>query len=329
MNHALTTPAGQDLNPNVVAQSTEVLATHGRSFRLASHFLPKSSRQDAAVVYAFCRLVDDLADEADDAASALRDLNQVRDELHGRTESRPLLGAFRSVLDRCSIDVRAADHLIDAVLSDLEEVRVEDDEEFLRYCYGVAGTVGLMMCGVLGVTDSRAHAHAIDLGVGMQITNICRDVKEDAAMGRVYLPATRLKSAGTSQEALINGTADPESVAEVVRGLLDLAEDYYKSATQGLHYIPFRPRGAIVIASRVYRAIGLRLLRLHQGNALIGRTVVPKFERFIWVIRGAIGSFSPTVLGWRSFSHDPQLHTLLRTLPGTHSIDKLPVSETP
>jgi phytoene synthase len=328
MTRSSGTPVTQELNPDVVAQSTEVLALHGRSFRLASHFLPKASRHDAAVVYAFCRLVDDLADEADSAVTALKDLNQVRDELHGRSDSRPLLTAFLSVLDRCSIDVRAADHLIDAVLSDLEEVRVADDEAFLKYCYGVAGTVGLMMCGVLGVTESRAHAHAIDLGIGMQITNICRDVREDAEMGRVYLPALRLKAAGTSQEDLIKGNADPEAVAAVVRDLLDLAETYYNSATHGLHYIPFRPRGAIVIASRVYRAIGLRLLRLHQGNALIGRTVVPKIERFIWVVRGAFASFSPVIMGWWFSPHDAQLHQALRALPGTHSAGSLTAKET-
>lgn len=307
-------------NEGVIAESTAVLAHHGRSFRLASHFLPRKNRDDAAVVYAFCRLVDDLADEAPDPETARSDLDRVLEELQNSRPPRPLIEAYLEVCHRCSIDVAAAVHLIEAVLGDLGTVAVQTDEELLRYCYGVAGTVGLMMCGVLGVTDPKAQAHAVDLGVGMQLTNICRDVKEDALMGRVYLPESRLKDAQSSQHDLLNDTASSEAVASVVRDLLSKAETYYQSAEDGMRFIPFRPRSAIVIASRVYRAIGIRLLRLHRGNALHGRTIVPNWERIAWVLRGAVSVLTPRLLGLSNYRmHSRELHQALHGLPGTHS----------
>jgi phytoene synthase len=306
-------------NGNVVATSTEVLAYHGRSFRLASHFLPRQCRKDATVVYAMCRLIDDLVDEAPDPDTALSNLNEVRSELTGSHPKRPLVAVFLDVVKRRDIDIRATLHLTDAVLSDLDTVLVPDDKMLIQYCYGVAGTVGLMMCGVLGVRDPLATAHAIDLGIAMQITNICRDVLEDAAMGRVYLPASRLKQAGTSPQALLDGTADPEAVASVVRDLLCLAERYYSSGEHGLHYIPAKPRTAIVVASRVYRSIGLRLLRIHSGNALAGRTVVPTWERIIWVIRGLFSCGSKVVRGHGTTPHQSNLHHSLIGFPGANT----------
>ena len=173
-----TGPAAPVLQSAVVEESTSVLATHGRSFRLASHFLPRHCRASAAVVYAFCRLVDDLADEAPNPEQARTDLGQVLDELNGRDNPRPLVRSFLEIMQEYAEGRAAAEQLIHAVLTDLDSVAVDSDSELLRYCYGVAGTVGIMMCGVLGVDDPRALPHAIDLGVAMQITNICRDVRE-------------------------------------------------------------------------------------------------------------------------------------------------------
>lgn len=307
------------INDDVVADSTEVLAYHGRSFRLASHFLPRQCREDATVVYAMCRLIDDLVDEAPDPDTALSNLNEVRAELTGAHKPRSLVAVFLDVVNRREIDLNATLHLTDAVLGDLNTVLVQDDDAFIQYCYGVAGTVGLMMCGVLGVKDPLATAHAIDLGIAMQITNICRDVREDAAMGRVYLPANRLENAGTSSQELLEGTADPQAVASVVRDLLALAERYYSSGEHGLHYIPTKPRTAIVVASRVYRAIGLRLLRIHSGNSLAGRTVVPTWERIIWVIRGLFACGSSVVRGYGTTPHRPHLHRSLIGFPGANT----------
>lgn len=285
------------LPPELVEASREVLHTHARSFTLASWFLPRACRDEAAVVYALCRLIDDTADEADDLEVARRDLAQLDAELAGTEPARPLVAAFRLLEALRGVPTAAARELITGVATDLSPVRVADDRELLRYCYRVAGTVGLMMCGVLGVTEARALPYAVDLGLGMQLSNICRDVKEDAAMGRVYLPASRLEAHGSSTQAVLEGTARPEAVSAVVDELLALAEHCYARARLGMRDIPFRPRLAILVASRVYRAIGLRLQRVHGSDPLHGRTVVPRLGKLREVCLALLSAFHPVILG--------------------------------
>ena len=304
----------------VVVQSRDVLTTHERSFRGASRFLPADGSDDAAVVYAFCRLVDDLADEAVDEERAIFDLDLVERELDGTSDARPLIAAFLEVTARRGIDVRSAKELIAGVRSDLGTVRMASDAELLRYCYRVAGTVGLMMCGILGVEDTAGHPHAIDLGVGMQITNICRDVLEDAHRGRCYLPADRLRAAGVDPADLIAGKADPDAVASVVRDLLEVAEEYYLSADRGMRYIPARSRFAIVVASRLYRGIGVKLMRRHDGNALHGRTMVTRVEKIGLLGASVVHLMSPRVLGLDGDTgHNTTLHVPLQGMPGASS----------
>lgn len=309
-------PAGE----GSVAHSRAVLAHHSRSFRWASTFLPPDSRDDAAVVYAFCRLVDDTADETDQPAKAALRLDRLRRELDEKAPPRPAVHGFLDVARRRGIDLASAHELVRGVASDLECVRCQNDEDLLRYCYRVAGTVGLMMCGVLGVDDPQALPHAVDLGVAMQLTNICRDVVEDAARGRVYLPADRLAAAGTCQEALLAGDADRDAVASVVSDLLALADDYYTSADYGMRFIPARCRLAIVVASRVYRAIGVKLAG-NGSDALAGRTVVGPGAKLWWVLVSLWAFMTPTVTGLRRLDdHDARLHQALRGLPGTSDL---------
>lgn len=301
----------------IVVYSRDVLSTHARSFRWASRFLPPESRDDAAIVYAFCRLVDDLADEAPDVERADVELSLLEAELCCSNHPRPLVAEFLDVVRRTQMDVRSALELIAGVRSDLGEVRVRHDADLLRYCYRVAGTVGLMMCSVLGVEDSDAHPHAIDLGVAMQLTNICRDVLEDAERGRVYLPASRLQRLGVEHQELIDGNADRAAVAAVVRDVLSLAESYYASADFGMHFIPARSRLAIVVASRLYRGIGLKLWRGRNGDALAGRTWVTWPGKLALVGLSFAHFARPTIMGLADRpAHDRRLHHALRGLPG-------------
>ena len=303
---------------DIVAESRAVLARHARSFRWASVFLPADARDDAAVVYNFCRLADDLMDEAPDPDTGARDVAQLDAELRGDAPPRPLVAAFRAIAERRGIDLRSAQELLVGIAGDQGAVRVADDDAFVRYCYRVAGTVGLMMCGVIGVTRREAWPHALDLGIGMQITNICRDVLEDARRDRVYLPATRLRAAGIDPEALIAGTADRARVAAVVRELLALAERYYDSADDAMRAIPLKSRLAILVASRIYRAIGRRLLR-NNGDALAGRTIVPAWEKVYWLVAGLLAALRPRVAGLVAAPpHDTSLHVGLADLPGAN-----------
>jgi len=193
---------------------------------------------------------------------------------------------------------------------------MRSDRELIRYCYRVAGTVGLMMSPVLGVGGDRARPHAVDLGVAMQLTNICRDVAEDAERGRTYLPERRLRRAGTTPQALLEGEADREAVSEVVRDLLELADDYYESGRAGMQFIPRRSRLAIMVASRVYRAIGVKLRR-GRCDPLAGRTVVGPFGK-IRRVAGALTSFLNPFGSSPGVPHDRRLHWALSDMPGTN-----------
>lgn len=271
-----------------MTDSLDVLARHGRSFHLASFLLPADRRDDAALLYHFCRVVDDLVDEDED----LDDLAALRRELQGVGMPRPLVQRMRDLQRRRKLPMDALLHLIDGVTSDLGQVAFRDDRELLRYCYKVAGTVGLLMCAVLGVEDREALPHAVDLGVAMQLTNICRDVREDAARGRRYVPRTR------------GGTVP------AVAGLLAEADRYYASAERGLPAIPLRSRAAIAVAAAVYAQIGRRLLRT-GGDPMTGRTVVPLWEKVLAGTRALLR------LPWhRRARHHTALHTHLRGLPG-------------
>lgn len=296
------------------------LARGSRSFGFAAHFLPADQWDDAARVYAFCRLVDDLADEPglDDKVRHAA-LAAVDAELRGLIPPRSEVAALREVHARRGLDLDAARALVAACAGDIGGVRISDDTALLRYCYGVASTVGLLMCGVLGVRDRAAMAHAIDLGIAMQLTNLCRDVLEDARSDRVYLPATRLRRVGVDPEDLVAGTADRHAVSLVVCDLLRLAERYYDSAWDGLRDVPPRARFAILVAARVYRRIGLTLLH-RGGDALAGRTVVPFRAKVSEALVAVVGFFTPRVLGlFPHPSHDASLHDALRGLPAVHA----------
>lgn len=294
----------------------EVLAKGSRSFSFAGLFLPADQRRDAALLYAFCRYVDDVADDAPDPVQARHALGRIEAELQGHVPPRPLLASLLEMFSRRDIDVQHALDLLEGMRSDLTTVRLASDGELVRYSYLVASTVGLMMCGVIGVTERVALPFAVDLGIAMQITNICRDVKEDADNDRVYLPATRLTALGC--DATPAGVlASRDAVRHVVFDLLSLADRYYRSADAGLRFIPWRPRLAILIASRVYRAIGVRLIAL-GGDALAGRTVVPLWRKIL-VALGATLSFP--FVSRRRLAHRRALH---RALAGHVGADTRP-----
>lgn len=303
----------------VLSASRRIMARKARTFHWAARFLPQAVRDDAAVVYAFCRLVDDTADEARDTVLAACGLRALRRELTGEEAPRPLVAEFLSTARRVDLPLRSALELIQGAASDLGPVRVQDDAELLRYCYRVAGTVGLMMCSVLRVRGHEAAPHAVDLGIAMQLTNIARDVAEDAARGRVYLPAARLRAAGIEPEQLLSGGVDRVALGRVVADVLQVADYYYRSADNGMRAIPLRCRTAILVASRVYRAIGVKLRR-HHCDVLRGRTVVAPAERLVWASRALAAGLAPGMLGLtRPPPHDAWLHRHLSALPGANT----------
>jgi phytoene synthase len=224
--------------------------------------------------------VDDSADEAVSVTEAKRALDELEAMLKRRVDPSPLVSAYLALAERRGFGLDPAFGLLQGVRSDLGRVRVESDEELLTYCHRVAGTVGLMMSGILGATSATALGHAADLGIAMQLTNICRDVLEDAQLGRVYLPRCRLNEAGIESEDLVSGRAPREpklrrSVAVVVCDLLEMADSYYARGRAGFRFLPVRARLAIAVAAALYQGIGHRLRDRHGSDALGGRTQLP------------------------------------------------------
>lgn len=312
----------------VLASSHAVFNAKARTFSHAARLLPPGVHDDAAIVYALCRLIDDTADQAPSPEVALAGLDAIARELTGEAEARDLVGVFLETARRLNLNVACALELIEGARWDQREVLcVEDDAELLRYCYRVAGTVGLMMCAVLGVVQDEALPFALDLGVAMQLTNICRDVAEDASMQRVYLPARRLRLEGVEPSDLLHPPTDRaeaeaarQATARVVGHLLSMADSYYESATHGMRHIPARCRGAILVAARVYGAIGHEL-RARGCDALAGRTILTTPQRLRWTARALAEAASPRVLGLSaSATHDATLHVHLHDLPGANPL---------
>ncbi len=263
------------------------MAQHAKSFSWASFFFSSEVFYDVCALYLFCRTVDDIADkeEPSRARGRLNDLKEKLSQFHPEDKftDQSLHNLHRLHFEK-GLPLAQAVELIDGALSDLDRSRVADEAEFLHYCYQVAGTVGLMMCPLIGVRDPMAAEHAKSLGIAMQMTNICRDVKEDAEMGRVYLPETWLSEVGLSSEQVLNGQADSAKLSKVVCRALSLADQYYRHADRGMVFIPFRPRLSIVVASRIYRAIGLELQK-RRFNPMLGRVFVSPYKKIIWSLK--------------------------------------------
>lgn len=310
----------RDARPSQSVREAEaVLARHGKSFRFASRFMEPRDAHDAALLYMVCRELDDLADQemptAEENRNAHRRLLQIRDELTAGTGADSLTQILLDLSGRRGLDTRAAVALIDALIEDVTRpAQLESEAELMRYCYGVAGAVGVLMCPVVGA-PREAVPHGIDLGLAMQMTNIARDVKEDAAMGRRYLPADWVE--GMTPEALLNADArQRELVAGAVSRLLATAERYYESAADGFAAIPGRNRRAIAVAADVYRAIGVRLQR-NRCAWWESRVFVPLPAKAWLATRRSLGR--GTIRGAGLHAHQAWLHESIADLPGANA----------
>jgi phytoene synthase len=290
---------------------------NGKSFWFASLFLPRQVAADAARLYAFCRTMDDLADIAvtEDSKAVLA---QVREDLKIGATSIPDVQDFLALADQYKLPCEAAEYLIATFMQDATtELHVADEDQLVRYCYGVAGTVGLMMSPILGAHHQQAGEAAIHLGIAMQMTNIARDVLEDASNHRRYIPGCWVQHL-TAQEILDaseSHTSDTrELVTSAVLRLLELADRYYASASLGFPYIPARARRGIEIAAAVYREIGT-LLRRNQGAWWNGRVRLSTSKK-LWIAAQVYLGQSP-IHSLRGNARVEGLSQPLVGLPGT------------
>ena len=297
--------------------SNEVLRNNGRSFYWARFFLGEQAAENATRLYSFCRYLDDVADG--DIAGGLPRLQSLRNQLNGneKIHDRRLLNYLSLYEDKQAAKIYAL-NLLEGLISDQGIVSLTSDEELIRYGYFVAGTVGLMMSPFLGVADTKALPFAIDLGVALQLTNICRDVLEDAESGRRYIPVE------LTTEQICTASEDPESdnaklIAEEINRILDIADGYYQSGLEGLYFLSPQAQKAIAVTAMVYRQIGIKL-RENNTDWFNGRTVVSSFEKISPTMKAL---FSVNEWIRNEPSHKVDLHTHLRDLPGANGLSHL------
>ena len=240
----------------------EAIRCGSKSFHAASRLLPAEVRRRAFALYAFCRLSDDAVDlsgGSNDAVGRLRDRLARAD--HGRPRPFAADRALADVMRRCAIPAAIPEALLEGLAWDAEGRTYETLDELFDYAARVAGTVGVMMTLIMGVRSPEALARANDLGVAMQLSNIARDVGEDARMGRIYLPRQWLREAGLDAEAwLADPTPDPR-VRAVVARLLAEAAALYRRAHSGVALLPANCRRAIYAAALIYAEIGVEVER--------------------------------------------------------------------
>jgi phytoene desaturase len=228
----------------------KIFRSKSRTFSLASLLLPKERAEAIFRLYYVCRTLDDWADEGH--GEKLREARQCW------SEHRPheLLDHYRFLQAQWGLDSLPLTELMDAMIRELDGVRIKSEAELLEYCHCVAGTIGLMTCPIFGVSDPDALQHADDLGIAMQLTNICRDVWEDAENDRIYLPADFFGTSPSVSDLLSKDSKWIEETVLVKRRLLSLAEERYASGEAGIGYLPFRMRIVVRWAGRMYREIG-------------------------------------------------------------------------
>ena len=222
-----------------------VTKKHAKSFYFASPFLPRQKRRDAFAVYALCRRLDDAVDEAPDEATAIEEVAAFGRTLDRCYANHPLdddvLEAARQTIARCAIPREHFDELAEGCRMDLTVTRYADWPALEQYCYRVAGVVGLIMCRVFDLQDASAEPNAVAMGNAMQLTNICRDVKEDFDRGRIYLPLDEMNAAGVSEDdlaAMCDGSPVTDNFRAFLRSQMQRATDLYERGRLGLPALP-------------------------------------------------------------------------------------------
>ena len=233
--------------------NTYSIKSEGKSFYWASFFLPKKNRIAASRLYSICRYLDDVADNSKlDTSSQIKNIfNQIKEN-----ESSEINIFFK----KNNINIGILKDLIDGLISDQQNVRVTDEKELIDYSYKVAGTVGLMMLPIINTKDAEARKHAIDLGIAMQLTNIARDVYEDAKMNRLYLPKEWLGQVSIS-DLIDNKLVDQKKklIELSIKNLIELSNKFYANGFSGMKFIPLRTRLAIFFAAKIYKGIGEKI----------------------------------------------------------------------
>jgi len=284
--------------PGDYAECREAIRQGSKTFFAASMVLPTAVREPAYGLYAFCRLSDDAVDLDGGSPQAVE---RLRDRLDRVCQGRPLpVAADRAMADlmrRYAIPRAVPDALLEGLAWDTQDRRYETLEDLFDYAARVAGTVGVMMTLLMGVRSPDALARACDLGVAMQLTNIARDVGEDARNGRLYLPRIWMREAGLDPDAFVANPVMSDELKSVIARLLAVADVLYARARSGVAWLPLACRPAILAAGLIYAEIG-RALEALSHDSVSHRAHVPTSRKVQlltkavaatpWLSRGAV-----------------------------------------
>jgi phytoene synthase len=276
-----------------IAACRDLLCGGSRSFFAASLLLPRRVRDPATALYAFCRVADDAIDLGDNPVAALAGLKARLDAAYaGAPYDTPIDRAFAATVQTFEIPQPIPAALIEGLAWDSEGRRYKDFESLLDYAARVAGSVGVMMALVMGVRAPEALARAADLGVAMQLTNIARDVGEDARAGRLFLPLDWLEDAGIAPQACLARPQFTPALGKIVQRLLDEASILYQRAAAGIAMLPLDCRVGIGAAGRIYAAIGDKLAA-SGCDSINQRARVPGREKAKLALAAALTAVLP------------------------------------
>lgn len=263
---------------------------HSRTFYMATALMPPEKRRAIRALYAFCRVSDDIVDTPQ--ADRRERLQAWRAALREQpVQDHPVLVAWYATSQRYRIPIRYAEQLLDALEQDLYVTRYATFDDLAHYCYGVASTVGLMSMHIIGYSSTDAILYAVKLGVALQLTNILRDVAEDWAQGRLYLPQDELAAFHLSEEDIANGRVDDRWRA-FMRYQIARARRLYAESLPGIGYLHRDGRFAVAAAAEFYRAI-LDDIEAHDYNVFTRRAHVPDLGK----LRMLPG------IAWRAFTN--------------------------
>ena len=257
----------------------QVIKKGSKSFHFASLMLPGEVRQAAFATYAFCRLADDEVDLGDNPIAALEAVSKRLDRIYLQTpDDHPIDRAFANVVKTYALPRALPDALLEGMKWDTENRRYQTLGELQDYAARVAGTVGAMMTVLMRVRTPLAIARACDLGIAMQLTNIARDVGEDARANRLYLPVEWMIEAGIDPDAFLANPDNGEAIRSLVKRLLDTADPIYERGLSGVSLLPKSCQTAIIAAGKIYREIGQEIRR-NNYDSISQRAVVSKRKK--------------------------------------------------
>ena len=303
----------------------QVIQKGSKSFHFASLLLPADVRRAAFATYAFCRLADDEVDLGSDPREALAEVYDRLDQIYrGYPEDHPIDRAFASIVHTYALPRALPEALLEGMRWDTSGRRYQTLEDLYDYAARVAGTVGAMMAVLMGTRSKLALARACDLGIAMQLTNVARDVGEDARAGRLYLPLDWFDEAGIDPDTFLRQPRSTEAVRGLVKRLLDAADPIYARGVSGVSLLPSNCQTSIAAAGKIYKEIGQEIRRNHY-DSVDQRAVVTKRKKMKLLLEAAVEPVSETV----TTSAMAVSQFLVSAVDSTRLIEPDPIPPTP